>query len=173
MMLGSWLTMAILGAGILPPEAIKARAPENTVTVSLGQHFTVEYERAVRPDVSLYVGPALFAGFASLSGEERSELGLGGQIGARFFITGQAPEGLFVSPSLTLAYARLRAGTTYQSGLRVSSGAMLGYTFLFGDVVALSLGAGASYIGISRTEGSVAMPGPLEANVRVAMGVAF
>jgi hypothetical protein len=55
-MLGALLSLSVLGAGILPPEAIKSRAPENTVTVSLGQHFSLEYERAVRPEMSLYLG---------------------------------------------------------------------------------------------------------------------
>jgi hypothetical protein len=145
----------------------------NTLTVKLGEHFALEYERAINPTTSLFIGPALFAGFTSFGPEQAQELGIGAMVGARFFLTGEAPEGLFAGPSLSLGYASASSGGDRRSAMRVSSGAMLGYTWIFFRTFDLSLGAGANYVNVTNQLGGGRVPGPLEATLRVAMGVAF
>src|SRR4051794_2010977 len=115
-----------LGASLSGAPARAEFGPNrNTVAVKLGEHMAVEYERAVRPEISVFVGPALFAGYASTDSVTRSELGFGGAIGARFFVTGVAPEGLFVGPVLNLGYSRTNQAGQVTSGLRLSTGAMV------------------------------------------------
>jgi hypothetical protein len=167
-------SLILMGCGF--PNAARAaeyRPARNTVSVKLGEHMAVEYERAVLPEMSVFVGPALFVGFASTDNVVRSELGFGGALGARFFITGVAPEGLFVGPVLNLGYSRTRVGAEITSGLRLSTGAMVGYTWIFFNVFDLSLGAGANYVNVTSLHDAPQAPRPFEASYRLALGVAF
>ena len=159
-----------------PPAWLDGEISRNTVVIKLGEHFAVEYERAVHPKVSVFVGPALFASYNKSGTHTRSELGFGGTVGARFFVTGLAPEGLFVGPLLTLGYSTVRdTGDTDNTshGLRITSGAMVGYTWIFGQVFDLSLGAGANYVNASTSVAGGPAPSPVEASLRGAIGVAF
>lgn len=148
-------------------------APRNTVVIRLGEHFAVEYERAVDPKVTIFVGPAAFVAYSTANGVDRSELGLGGTIGARFFVSGLAPEGLFVGPLLTASYSTVREGAERRHGMRITSGAMIGYTWIFANAFDLSLGAGANYVNATRSQDGASPPGPVEASLRAAVGVAF
>lgn len=156
-----------------PPAWLSGETSRNTVVVKLGEHFAVEYERAVHPKVSVFVGPAMFAAYGRAGNVTNTELGFGGTVGARFFVAGMAPEGLFVGPLLTIGYSSYRNAGVSSHGLRLTSGAMVGYTWIFGQVFDLSLGAGANYVNASTTLAGGAAPNPVEASLRAAIGVAF
>lgn len=161
--------VAALGAA---PQRAAASAPPNTLTVKFGENLALEYERAVRPDVSIFIGPALAVGFTNFNHEFESELGIGSVMGARFFLSGEAPAGLFMSPFIDLSYYATNARGTHISGLRLKSGGMLGYTWIFGRRFVVSAGVGATYADI--TGGPfVKSGGPVEGTLRFAMGVAF
>ena len=156
-----------------PQAWLNGNLSRNTVVIKLGEHFAVEYERAVHPKVSVFVGPAMFAAYNRVGNVTNTELGFGGTVGARFFVAGLAPEGLFVGPLLTIGYSNMTNAGISSHGLRITSGAMVGYTWIFGDVFDLSLGAGANYVNASTTLAGGSAPSPVEASLRAAIGVAF
>src|SRR5688500_10330674 len=127
----------LLGAALAPRLVVAKAPPSNTITVKVGEHLALEYERAVRDTISLFIGPALFAGSVRDDIAASSELGVGASLGARFFLTGAAPAGLFASPVFHVGYTYVRQGPYHSSAARLSSGAMLGYTWIFNDVVVL------------------------------------
>lgn len=148
--------------------------PRNTVVIRLGDRFAVEYERAVHPQVSLFLGPALVAGIVDGNRSvAKNEFGVGSSLGARFFVRGRAPEGLFIGPLLYLGYSHISEAGQSATGLRLSSGAMVGYTAIFFDIFVVSLGVGASYLNVTHVVNAADAPGPVETNLRFALGVAF
>ncbi len=158
----------------LGPASQVDAAPKNTVVIRLGDRFAVEYERAVHQQVSLFVGPALVAGVVNAGGTTvKNEIGVGSTLGARFFVRGRAPEGLFIGPILYLGYSHVSERGQTATGLRLSSGAMLGYTTVFFDILVISLGVGASYLNVTQVADGSDVPGPVETNLRFALGVAF
>jgi hypothetical protein len=158
------------------------REPVNTITFSpmplvLNRELDLEYERAVSDDFSLYLGPSLLLGTTTPC--TCSYSGYGATVGARFF-AGRAPTGVFVGVFGTAlsASASANGSSASVSGFAYEAGGMLGYTFIIGHVVDLSLGAGAAYAheqlslndaGNSMTVGSNGVVPAL----RLALGVAF
>ena len=106
---------------------------------------SLEYEQAINPRISFYAGPSILAwnALGSYAGESTKAYGLAA--GLRFFISGSAPEGFWVGPDVSLAYANatVTAGSTTVSatGYGVKVSALAGYTWFFSRFV-LSLGGG-------------------------------
>lgn len=135
----------------------------NTVVLGRGQ-FAIEYERAVFSRLSLFVSPqpvVLFTG-------DEVEWGFLGELGARVFLLGEAPAGLFVAPELLLAYSRQAASGVVTAELKVGYGAMLGLTLVFFERLVLSGGLGVQYLALDNAAGR-----PLKALPRLAVGFAF
>ncbi|NTX10142.1 hypothetical protein HUA76_05050 [Myxococcus sp. CA056] len=123
---------------------------------------TLEGERVVSPRVS--VGLGLRTGFTQqkgwsdslVSGERENEAGsstfvLGVGPRARFFLVGDAPEGLWVSPGLEVTRSWRRFEIEGQASLNdneqriwsFGATAMLGYTVILGRGLAVQAGVGA------------------------------
>lgn len=94
----------------------------------------VEIEHGFHDRFSLFAGPQLL--FLD------DIFGVGVQGGARVFMIGHAPEGFWIGPQFTFAYASVGDATGVAYGL----GGLLGYTFIFENGFDLSLGAGAQYL---------------------------
>lgn len=171
----SGLTVALLlpatsafAASIDDPTWTSERWPKNTITTNpLGMAlgiFNIEYERAVSDRVSVYGGPSYFG--LGIGDESIDAFGL--DLGARFFVSGQAPEGFFLSPGLGLAY--VTASATDESLFGWTASGLLGYTWLFGRAFDLSLGFGGSYFNMEVA--GVGFRGFLPA-ARASIGAAF
>ena len=143
------------------------RWPKNTVTTNpLGMAlgiFNLEYERAVYDRVSIYGGPSYFG----LGVDDTSIDAFGIDAGARFFVSGQAPEGFFLSPGVGVAHV---SATGSDSVIGWTASALFGYTWLFDRAFALSLGFGGSYFNMKVEESGIRgfMP-----SLRASIGAAF
>lgn len=157
--------------------SVESEGPKNTITANpfllLFGAFNFEYERAVSPRLSWYVAPSYWSYSVSAgSGEASSSAyGLGG--GLRYFLTGTAPEGFFVSPGVSLAYATTDFGTGADAfGYDIS--AVGGYTWIFGGVFDLSLGLGVAYREMEVKAGGMEIgQSGIVPTGRLALGAAF
>lgn len=127
-----------------------ASGPLNTITLNplamlLGS-FSLEYERAVSPGMSWFVGPRYAFARTSDAGVETTVHGVGVVGGLRLFLTGVAPKGLFLSPNASVGYASGKDNLGGEaSAISYSLGLLGGYTWIFADVFDLSIGLGAQY----------------------------
>lgn len=106
----------------------------------------VQIERTLSPHVSVYAGPHARL-FDSVLGDEREDfLGLGVELGVRWFFSPGAPEGAWVG--VRGVGARLTADT--EAGAQSTFGGygsvLVGYTWLATDWLVLSGGGGAQYL---------------------------
>lgn len=129
-------------------EVAESAGPLNTVTIdpidiALGGWLGVEYERAVLDYLSVYGGPSI--NFGITADEGQSLFGIAGGLGTRLFPFGDAPEGFFIGPDLSLAYVSGDEGGIEASSFGWAVTGIIGYTFLIADMVDLSLGLGAGY----------------------------
>lgn len=133
----------------VPAHVISADVAE----AALGGAVVLGYEGALTPFVSLFVEPRWQFKPSLLhtrSDEDGAiSLGVGATVGARFYMRGYAPMGLFLEIHTTLQWQRwtqwgptTTAGATEATGLAVWPGLMIGYQWVFGRTVALALGAG-------------------------------
>jgi len=163
--------------------AAPTTGPLNTITVNpLSLAFgsiNFEYERATSPTFSWFVGPQYASFSTSVLDDEFTASSYGLTGGVRFFLTGRAPEGFFISPNASLGYASAEAGGESASALSYSVGAIGGYTWIFGDVFDLSVGLGAQYmhteVAVPDGDGDdleIGFTGVLPA-LRLSLGVAF
>jgi len=157
-----------------PAAATTRSGPLNTVTVNvLGSAFgaySVEYERVLSPSLSFFVEPTFF----SIRPAEGFNLGVNGPgvvTGVHYFLFGQAPSGLFLSPELYLTYID-SLGDAAGPRFGLGAGAVVGWTFLFFDFLDLSLGLGAAanLLGYQTTGHPGFGVAPL---IRANLGVAF
>jgi len=141
------------------------RWPKNTVTINpvmmLYGAFNFEYERAISERVSIVAGPTYWNGKFL---DSRLEIWVV-DLGARIFATGQAPEGLFVSPRLSVFHGRVDGESTDAPSFAGSI--LFGYSWLIGRAFDLSLGVGGMFALLD--EGEV-RGAPI---FRTALGVAF
>jgi hypothetical protein len=135
-------------AGLEGPDAGPgaARARERTLTFNplaiLFGVFNAEYEQALGPNMSMFVGPSLIY----LSALDTSVLGLGLTGGLRYFVgSGRAPKGFWVGPQVGLSYVSLTANDTTVAGAAIGVGGLLGYTWLFNSGFVVSLGGGVQF----------------------------
>lgn len=114
----------------------------------------VEYERPLNTKMSFYVAPNLTLPFGLgglLSGSAGvSYFGVGTGVGLRFFLTKDAPQGLFVGPELNVNYVTVSASgggsSATASGLGYGASGMVGYSFITEGGFAISTGLG---VGVS------------------------
>ncbi|MCA9657717.1 MAG: hypothetical protein KC486_05195, partial [Myxococcales bacterium] len=130
------------------PEPEAPRAPRWTLqidplTTALG-YVHLQVERALGTHASIYVGPSLrlFNGLLDLD-ETRTFIGLGAELGVRWFVVGGAPKGWWVQARGVLAHLKADSGVTDIGGYVSVLG---GYTAIFGGWFVLSGGLGAQYI---------------------------
>lgn len=165
--LGIVLTLptVALAQSIDHPQWDSHRWPKNTITFdALGMGlgvFGLEYERAVTDRISLYGGPR----YLDRRIDRIRTEGFGIDAGARFFVSGQAPEGLFLSPGIGL-YLPARGDEL----LGWSATALLGHTWLIHRSFHVSLGFGALLydMDVDGVETRAIMP-----TGRISIGAAF
>lgn len=150
-----------------------ADAPHWTVqvdplTTALG-YVHLQVEGAVAPDWSIYAGPHLRLFDSVLDDKDEPFVGVGLELGVRWFFHGVAPEGAWAQVRGVLAYV-----TTDDPAEATSAGgyvsALVGYTAILGDVFVLAGGAGVQYIDYG--VGGYGVEGIFPA-LHTALGVAF
>ena len=127
----------------------RAAEPKNAITleplaVVFARTIAVEYERGFGA-VGVHLGGAVtFGGFDSeaASGDYRA---FAATLGVRIYPWSDAPIGAFGDLFGSLGWVSAASGDESAEGLGWSLGAMVGWTWVFGSVFALSLGAGAAY----------------------------
>lgn len=183
--LGALLVLALLSASAPlaaqeeppAPEARTSEAPDapnwtlqvDPLTTALG-YVHLQVERALGQKVSVYAGPHLRLFNGLLAEPTDDYLGLGVELGVRFFPWGEAPAGPWVLARGVGAWATTDAG-----GQRVSQpagyvSALGGYTLILGGRWVLSGGAGVQYIAYE-IEGMGTMG--IAPALHTALGVAF
>lgn len=165
----------------MPPAqgaASSYEGPLNTLTVnSLGLligSVYIEYERALSERLSWYAGPSYFGlDPGSADGDWTLRL-FRLSSGVRLFLLGRAPEGLFLGPEVSVGYIELDTKSTIASATTWSAGGMLGYTWLIGDLVDLSLGLGLEHLSASTSyDGETYGSSGLLPMLRLSIGAAF
>lgn len=161
------------------------RPPRNVIAVDpLGAVFAgvvyVAYERAVHPYVSVFVGPQIqFGRGLFYRGNDDDDLfGAGIEAGARVYVSGEAPIGIFLSPQLEVSYVSLRRGYASGSGVGFGGAALIGYQRIFAQRFVVSAGIGVRYQSLSATvtapgSSSTAHVAGFSPAVHGALGVAF
>ncbi len=154
------------------PEEPSAR---NTFTINpmvlRDKRLGVEYEHAFGRGFSLYMAPEFAYGRA-----ERSwNLALGGTLGMRFFVLGNAPTGIYFGPEFGVDYRRARRDDALRKGFGLGLGGNVGATLVLFNRLTLAAGLSAQYRAIpdieSTEEGAIRVE--LVPTPRLAFGVAF
>lgn len=167
---------ALVVAGLLlTPTAAFAQTPRpcdarpNVLLADLGLHVVnVGYQRTVGCHVSLQVSAGLYGPWTingnvlGLGGGDHSPpgdvIGAVGRLRAFFYLTGDAPGGLWVSPFVQGGPVFATRGDIVIDGSAIAAGASVGYAFTLGQRFLLSLGLGVQYNRAS-FENSTAFPG--------------
>lgn len=174
------VSFMIVAAPALAEEGVAAEASggtSNAITVSPLDLFTgtfnLEYERAVASSLGIYGG----VNFLYFDGVLRPGAGtvfaVGPEIGARLYLIGDAPAGLWLGPYLNGAYVRNVSGGVASSSFGYGAGGMAGFNLVLSHFVA-SVGAGLGYLDYSSSVlGQRVGQFGLTGRLRLAIGVAF
>lgn len=104
--------------------------------------LTLEYERAVGPTLSVFVGPRLeYSGDLVIPGVRPN--GIGGSVGLRYYRDGEAPSGFWFGPELYGMAKRPLDSDPNDRSDTVLGLLMLGYTFVGQGGFTFSIGGGA------------------------------
>jgi hypothetical protein len=155
-----------------PPEDLGAR---NTFTLNplalKDERLGVEYEHAFGRGFSLYLAPE----FAYGRSERSWELALGGTLGARIFVLGKAPSGIYFGPEAGVDYQRERRSGVLRKGFGLGLGGNVGWTLVFFNRLTVAAGLSAQYRAVPDLESTEedAIQVKLVPTPRLAIGVAF
>lgn len=133
-----------------PMDVALALAPLWTVqvdplTTALG-FVHVQVERAIGSDWSVYLGPHLRLFDSVLEDESQDLLGVGAEVGVRWFFSGVAPEGGWILVRGVGARLSTQVNGPEETGLGGYVSALGGYTWIFDDRWVLAAGAGVQSI---------------------------
>ena len=127
-----------------PPPSPKWTVQLDPLTTALG-FAHVQVERALTPNFSVYAGPSLRL-YSSVFDEAPSPfIGLGVEVGLRWFFKPTAPQGLWAQVRGVAA----RLSTDEQGGKTGFGGygsALVGYTWIFSGRWVLAAGTGVNYL---------------------------
>lgn len=134
-----------------PPAAIvsPAEAPRrpNAVQLDLGLAVIgLAYERVFTSWLATQVEAQIFGTWFGPIFDEPRLSGFGGQVRPSFFVTNDAPRGVYVAPFFRVDRVGAEANGKTGNAVGFSSGVFAGYSFVFADRVNLRLGAGAQYM---------------------------
>lgn len=135
------------------------------------QQLGIEYERVLGAPATIYISPQAVYGSAGSAWV----LSVGGNLGMRFFVLGTAPNGLFIGPEVSANFQRSHQAGVYRRAFGVGIGAGVGWSLVFFERFALSVGFAAQY----RSVPDIESPEPetvvtsFTALPRLAFGVAF
>src|SRR5262245_58256074 len=135
-----------MGGTSAPPAAAAPAAVarrDQTLTVNplamVGGSFNGEYERAIGPGMSIFVGPSVAYASANLGTSSISMYGLGGTGGLRMFFAAEAPKGGWIGPQASLVYISADfGGGDSLSAVGFSIAGLAGYTWIFDSGFVLS-----------------------------------
>lgn len=125
----------------IPPQAPRWTVQVDPLTTALG-FVHVQVERALDPRWSVYLGPHLRLFDSAFEPRHEPFTGLGVEVGVRRFLTGSAPEGIWLQ--IRGVGAQLRWGGQRDFGGYVS--ALGGVTHVFDSGLLLAGGLGVQYI---------------------------
>lgn len=136
--------------------------------------LNIEYEQALASYASLYGGLNFIAFRGVLAtGYDRAFV-VGPEVGARFYLLGDAPAGLWIGPYLGASFVSNTVAGTTRDSFGWGAGAMAGINLIFFRRLMISLGAGTGWIDMSSspTGYRVGLYGFVP-RLRLAAGVAF
>jgi hypothetical protein len=170
-------TAAVLALTLSTATVARAEDYANAITVNPIDLFTgtanVEYERALTSWISLYGGINFlyFGGVLRLNTPTR--FAIGPELGARLYVIGNAPAGLWLGPYVNTAYVSNYDGATSYGSLGLGAGAMAGFNLVLGHFIG-SLGVGVGYYDNSTMVGESRLGAyGVTPRFRLALGVAF
>lgn len=153
--------------------------PANDITLEplalvFTRTITLEYERVLSPTFSLFVTPAFTFDSVSDDDLDASFLAVGGGLGARAYLLDDAPTGLFVSVFFQVAWATAERDGQDSEGIGFAVAGQLGYAWVLGRIVVVSVGLGAAWYDMSLAlpTGDVGVSG-LHPAARAAIGIGF
>ena len=155
-----------------------AERSDNVVLTNLFMYafgiFNFEYERAVGDRISVAGGvTAMYSNGTPFDSSLRSRGG-GVNAGVRYYLTGRAPRGLYVSGFARAFRASIEEGDGMETGNAVGAGAMIGYAHTLWNRLHLSA-AGGAHVLVGDVAGTHLMPSgrTLDPELRLAVGVTF
>ena len=126
-----------------------ARRPErpNAVQLDLGLAVIgLAYERVLHPRFATQLEAQIFGTWFGPLFDLPNLRGFGGQIRPSFFLTDDAPRGVYVAPYLRVDRVSATVSGASDTAVGFSAGAFGGYSLLLGERVNLRIGAGAQYM---------------------------
>lgn len=155
-----------------------ANSGDNVVLTNLFMYafgiFNFEYERAVTDRIGVAAGvTAIYSNGTPFDSSLRSR-GAGVNAGVRYYLTGRAPQGLYVAGFARAFRASIEESGEMDSGNAIGAGAMVGYAHTFWGRLHVS-GAGGAHVLVGDVAGTHLMPSgrTLDPELRVAVGVTF
>lgn len=160
-----------------PPPPPKPATPSSWNSVTLNplalqhQQLGIEYERVLGAPATIYIAPQAVYGTAG----DSWILSVGANLGMRFFVLGTAPNGLFIGPEVTANYQRSHQNGVFRKALGLGVGAGVGWSLVFFERFALSVGFAAQYRSLPdiESEDPETVRTQFTALPRLAFGVAF
>lgn len=158
----------------LPPKPEDLPAKDTITANPLAlehEQLGIEYERALGDIASIYVSPQAAYGSAG----DTWLLTAGLNVGARFFVLGAAPSGLYFGPEFGVSYERGVQAGSLRTAIGIGMGASVGLSLVIFNRFVLSVGFSAQY----RTEPDLTDPTGVTIKSRfapvprLAFGVAF
>ena len=153
-------------------------APKNAVAGNLFMLafgvYNVEYERALDARWSVTGAvTGIYANGTLFDASVRSR-GAGANLGARYYFTGTAPQGLFAAAFARAFYVSLQAADGMDEGATAGGGAMVGYAHVFWRRLHVQAAAGAHVLW-GDVAGTHLMPKgyAIDPEMRLGLGVAF
>jgi hypothetical protein len=149
----------------------------NAITVNPIDLFTgtanIEYERALSTWISLYGGINFLYFGGVLRLDTPTRFAIGPELGARLYVIGNAPSGLWLGPYVNTAYVSNYSGGSNYGSLGLGAGAMAGFNLVLGHFMG-SLGAGVGYFDNSTTaSGTRIGQYGVTPRFRLSLGVSF
>lgn len=119
----------------------------NAVQLDLGLAVIgLAYERILHPRVALQIEAQIFGTWFGPIVDLPNMRGFGGQIRPSFFLSDDAPRGVYVAPFTRVDRVSSTANDVTGSAVGFSAGLFAGYSFLFAERVNLRIGTGAQYM---------------------------
>jgi hypothetical protein len=141
-----------------PPVVAPAEHPHrpNAVQLDLGLAVVgLAYERAFARWMAVQVEAQIFGTWFGPIVDLPNLSGFGGQLRPSFFLTGDAPRGVYVAPYVRVDRVKGEINGASNSAVGWSAGTFVGYSVLLAERLNLRFGAGAQYMSyIVRVEGT-------------------
>jgi hypothetical protein len=126
-----------------PPAAVTKNAIQGDLGLGV---VGLAYERALNPRVAVAISAHVFGTWWGPYFDLPRFSGFGAQIRPSFFLTQDAPRGVYIAPYFRSEAVSAKTDTATGNGVGWSLGTFVGYSFVIGDHVNLRIGGGAQYM---------------------------